>query len=99
MVVLSKLVSVVTLSTFFGSVFASPLPGSPLESRQSGYLAVTGSTIGGVKPRLEIRTLQQDATAWNLFLLSLQAFLAMNQSVRESYFQIAGQLSPFNRVL
>lgn len=89
MVVLSKLASVVTLSSLLGSAFASPLPEPTLEERQSNFLAVTGFP-GNVQPRLEIRTLQQDSVQWNLFLLSLQAFMAMSQPTRESYFQISG---------
>jgi len=75
-------------------------PGSPhftnndyhLEARQQEgtYYAVTGAT-GGLFPRLEIRELESaGGEMWNLFLLALTEFQAMDQHVIDSYFQIAG---------
>ena len=100
MVVLSKLASVVTFSVLLANVFGSPVP-SPdpdasniLEARQNNFFAVTGVS-GSVQSRLEIRSLQQDATSWNLFLLAMQSFMAVDQRTRESYFQISGkELTP-----
>ncbi|KAF2822336.1 Di-copper centre-containing protein [Ophiobolus disseminans] len=54
------------------------------------YYAITGAT-GGVFPRLEIRELQRaGGEMWNLFLLALTEFQAMDQKTIDSYFQIAG---------
>lgn len=53
-------------------------------------LVVTGSTSGGTQPRLEIRQLQRNAPMWNLFLLSMESFMATSQNNEASYFQIAG---------
>jgi tyrosinase len=54
------------------------------------YYPVTGAT-GGVFPRLEIRELERaGGEMWNLFLLALAEFQAMDQNAIDSYFQIAG---------
>lgn len=60
------------------------------DRRQSGTFAITGVNANGVQPRLELRTLQQNADQWNLYLLSLINFQAMNQNSSLSYYQIAG---------
>jgi len=39
---------------------------------------------------LEIRTLQQNPDQWNLYLLAMQAFQAMNQSDPMGWYQVAG---------
>ncbi|KAF2840525.1 Di-copper centre-containing protein [Patellaria atrata CBS 101060] len=62
-----------------------------IKSRQQQYFAITGVTDGGVQPRLEIRTLASTKPEmWNLFLLAMERFKAMDQTTRESYYQIAG---------
>ena len=87
-------------------VAASLLPaasyGSPLFSNEysrlvtrqepGSYYPITGAT-GGVFPRLEIRELERaGGEMWNLFLLALTEFQAMDQNVINSYYQIAGRL-------
>ncbi|KXL44734.1 hypothetical protein M433DRAFT_166430 [Acidomyces richmondensis BFW] len=44
----------------------------------------------GVQPRLEIRELQQNEDQWNLYLLGLARFQAVNESKELSYYRIAG---------
>ena len=93
MVVLSKPVAAIAvLASLFSSVAASPINSlEQLESRQTGsFYAITGVKIGGVQPRLEIRDLQKQPEQWNLFILALQRFQAQGQSVRESFYQVAG---------
>lgn len=59
--------------------------------RAPATFAVTGINAGGpLHPRLEIRTLQQNADQWNLYLLAMQSFQAMNQSNPLGWYQIAG---------
>jgi tyrosinase len=67
--------------------YARQTPGS--------YYPITGPS-GGVHPRLEIRQLQQTGEMWNLFLLALQEFEAMDQTVIDSYYQIAGVFHEFS---
>ena len=60
---------------------------------RSSFLAITGTQsngTGSVPQRLEIRRLQQDPYQWNLYLLGLNRFQNMNQSMQTSYYQIAG---------
>lgn len=58
--------------------------------KPGSYYAITGAT-GGVFPRLEIRELERaGGEMWNLFLLALTEFQAMDQQIIDSYFQIAG---------
>ncbi|KAL9057798.1 MAG: hypothetical protein Q9162_002139 [Coniocarpon cinnabarinum] len=63
-----------------------------IEKRQGGsFLAITGATNSqDVQPRLEIRQLQQNADAWNLFLLAMRDFKGMNQNPDDSYYSISG---------
>ena len=89
-------------------VLASPLlryelkearPG--LRRRQNPTVSVTGITAFGVQPRLEIRQLEGDSVMWNLFLLALREFQAIDQNQIDSYYQIAGTaclLFSFNAV-
>ena len=55
------------------------------------YYIITGP-VGGVHPRLEIRELQQNPIMWNLFLLAMREFQAMDQNEIDSYYQIAGNV-------
>lgn len=76
------------------SLLASFCHGSPLMSFQArqapgSYYPITGPS-GGIHPRLEIRQLQQTGEMWNLFLLALQEFQAIDQTEIDSYYQIAG---------
>ncbi|OCK73056.1 Di-copper centre-containing protein [Lepidopterella palustris CBS 459.81] len=57
--------------------------------KKRATIAVTGIT-GSVYPRLEIRTLANNADQWNLYLLGMQRFQAVDQSDPLSYYQIAG---------
>lgn len=43
-----------------------------------------------MQPRLELRDLEKDAELWNMFLLSMARFQAMDQNQKISYYQIAG---------
>jgi tyrosinase len=68
---------------------ASPLMTFHERQAPGSYYAITGAT-GGVQPRLEIRQLQQTGEMWNLFLLAMDEFEAMDQKEIDSYYQIAG---------
>ncbi|PVH98840.1 Di-copper centre-containing protein [Periconia macrospinosa] len=87
---LSKYAAAALLAT---SVNGKPLLAADgkLVARQGpgSYYPVTGAT-GGVFPRLEIRDLEQTGEMWNLFLLALTDFEAMDQTIIDSYYQIAG---------
>ena len=74
--------------------FATPLnhiDSELVEKRQGpgSYYAITGPT-GGVHPRIEIRDLEKTGNMWNLYLLAMTEFQAMDQSVIDSWYQIAG---------
>ena len=72
---------------FFNSELASD---SGIEKRQGGTYAVTGATNSQTtQPRLEMRTLQQNADQWNLFLLAMQDFKGADQTLIDSYYTIA----------
>ena len=53
------------------------------------YFAITGAS-GGVYPRLELRDLEKTGEMWNLYLLAMTNFQAMNQNEIASWYQIAG---------
>ncbi|KAF2690201.1 Di-copper centre-containing protein [Lentithecium fluviatile CBS 122367] len=83
-------VSLLAVTSYGSPLFTSD--DSRLVTRQvpGSYYAVTGAT-GGVFPRLEIRELQKKGgEMWNLFLLALAEFQAMDQTIIDSYYQIAG---------
>jgi tyrosinase len=74
-----------------------------LERRQSSSrIAITGVCTSGTgqggvcnggrssAPRLEIRTLASNPTAWNLYLLGMERFQAKDKNDPLSYYQIAG---------
>ena len=74
------------------SVFGSAIPlsdeaAATLEKR--AVLPVTGAP-GSVRPRFEIRQLQQKTAQWNIFLLAMQKFQNQPQTGKTSYYQIAG---------
>jgi tyrosinase len=65
--------------------------GSARKRQQPSTIAVTGPPARfGTQTRPEIRQLQQQADAWNLYLLGLQRFQQMNQSDPLSWYQVAG---------
>lgn len=68
-----------------------------LDRRQStnasGFAIVTGIQGTGIQPRLEIRQLERNADQWNLYLLGLMRFKAMNETEKLSFYQIAGKAS------
>ena len=67
-----------------------------LESRQTSTIAALGVTGNGVQPRLEIRTMiNSHPDMFNIFLLALKSFMAVDQSNPLSYYQIAGMISCF----
>ncbi|KAF9732976.1 hypothetical protein PMIN03_009918 [Paraphaeosphaeria minitans] len=67
---------------------------SDLLRRQDGIFSVLGIAGLGdstIYPRLEIRDLEKNhPDQWNVFLLGLQRFQAIDQDDKLSYFQIAG---------
>jgi tyrosinase len=84
-------------------LFATTTHGSPLSTKSESklslrqgpgsYYAINGAT-GGVFPRLEIRELEKaGGEMWNLFLLAFAEFQAIDQSVIDSYYQIAGKFN------
>lgn len=91
-----RLTSVVAASLLPIVTFSSPLleyEDKQLVSRQKpgSHYPITGAS-GGVFPRLEIRDLEKaGGEMWNLFLLAMAEFQAMDQNVIDSYFQIAGK--------
>ncbi|KAK5135710.1 hypothetical protein LTR08_004696 [Meristemomyces frigidus] len=69
------------------------LPSLPtLKSRQGAgsTIPITGITDFGIRPRLEIRQLEQNADQWNIYLLGLARFQATNESDELSWYHIAG---------
>jgi hypothetical protein len=48
--------------------------------------------LGSVPLRLELRTLQQNADQWNLYLLGLDAFKKMDEKSDLSYYGVCGKL-------
>lgn len=87
--------------SILASVSAVPDPSALSKServaamaRQLGSFGITGVKTsvsnGSVPVRKEIRQLQQDEDQWNLYLLGLQRFQAVDQSQLLSYYQIAG---------
>lgn len=62
-----------------------------LHRRQGSFTPVTGIQEFGVQPRLEIRQLEANTDQWNLYLLGLARFQAVNQTDKLSWYQIAGQ--------
>ncbi|KIW05630.1 uncharacterized protein PV09_03501 [Verruconis gallopava] len=60
------------------------------QKRQTTPIAVTGVQGSGVQPRLEIRTLQQNADMFNMYILALSRMQQTNQDDVESYYQLSG---------
>ena len=84
-----KLLYAVAASMLASLTYGSPAPSFKERQAPGSYYAITGAT-GGVHPRLEIRELQKNTEMFNLFLLALTEFQAMDQSAIDSYYQIAG---------
>lgn len=87
----------ILVSLLAASTIALPWSPDSLQSQELGSrdtlatIAITGVNDGGpVHPRLEIRTLKQKADQWNIYLLAMQAFQAMNQSAPLGWYQVAG---------
>lgn len=68
---------------------ADAIEGPSIDRRQGAFQPVTGVAFG-IRPRLEIRQMQQNADQWNIYLLGLARFQAANQTDKLSYYQIAG---------
>lgn len=66
-----------------GASCSAPVP-------DNSFFSVVGVQGCGVQPRLELRDLEKDAELWNMFLLSMARFQAMDQNQKISYYQIAG---------
>ena len=71
---------------FFNSELSS---NAGIERRQGGTFAISGANAPDVQPRLEVRQLQQNPTAWNLFLLAMRDFKGMDQAPIDSYYTIS----------
>ena len=56
----------------------------------NSFFSVVGVQGCGVQPRLELRDLEKDADLWNMFLMAMARFQAMDQNQKISYYQIAG---------
>ncbi|KAF2757917.1 Di-copper centre-containing protein [Pseudovirgaria hyperparasitica] len=88
-------------SSFTDGVSASPAESSdPLVKR--AYTAITGPS-GNACSRLEVRDLQKNnPDQWNLFLLAMQNFEAMDQKDKFSYYQLSAvhgrPFTPWNDV-
>ncbi|KAF1964516.1 Di-copper centre-containing protein [Bimuria novae-zelandiae CBS 107.79] len=86
---------VAAISILVTSTYGFPLlttKADPLEKRQSAgsYYAIKGAS-GGIHPRVEVRDLENaGGEPWNLFLLAMREFQAMDQHVIDSWYQIAG---------
>ncbi|KAF2733977.1 Di-copper centre-containing protein [Polyplosphaeria fusca] len=85
-----RLTSTVVASLLPALSFGSPLEIFRAEKRQATSPYVFTGATGGVQPRLEIRDLQKTGEMWNLYLLAMTDFQAMDQSKVDSWFQIAG---------
>lgn len=87
--------SITLVSLFAFRTYGSPLftnSGDLIEKRQSpgSYYAISGAS-GGIYPRVEVRELERvGGEPWNLFLLAMTEFQAMDQHVIDSWYQIAG---------
>ncbi|KAK7614604.1 hypothetical protein BKA81DRAFT_405807 [Phyllosticta paracitricarpa] len=55
-----------------------------------GTFAITGADSGSTELRLEIRDLKRSKEQWNLYLLGLQKFQAMDQNDKLSWYSIMG---------
>lgn len=84
-----KLLYAVAASMIASLGHGSPYPSFVERQAPGSYYAITGAT-GGVHQRLEIRELQKNGEMFNLFLLALTEFQAIDQNQIDSYFQIAG---------
>jgi tyrosinase len=86
-----------TLSLLVTAQAALPSSSGPtcgaLKYNDDSYLSVVGVQGTGVQPRQEIRDLEKDADMWNMYLLALSRFQAMDQREKISYYQIAGRLT------
>ncbi|KAM3075779.1 hypothetical protein ACMFMG_007905 [Clarireedia jacksonii] len=78
------------LKSLLALYLAGSAIGSPFDTRASTY-AITGvKDSSGVQPRLEIRQLAADSIQFNLFLLAMIDYQAIDQSKINSFYQIAG---------
>jgi tyrosinase len=70
-------------STSGGASCAAP-------NADDSYFSVVGVQGTGVHPRQELRDLEKDTETWNMYLLALARFQAMDQNEKISYYQVAG---------
>ncbi|KAH4131075.1 tyrosinase [Parastagonospora nodorum] len=61
-----------------------------LQYTDDSYFSVVGVQGTGVHPRMEIRELEKDTELWNMYMMALSRFQAMDQREKISYFKIAG---------
>ena len=76
-------------SLLLATCYGNPVMTFRERQAPNSFYPITGPT-GGVHPRLEIRELQKVTEMWNLFLLALGEFEAMDQTKIDSYYQISG---------
>ncbi|KAK8205900.1 hypothetical protein HDK77DRAFT_379302 [Phyllosticta capitalensis] len=60
------------------------------QANNGGSYAIVGPDSGSTEVRLEIRDLQRDTQQWNLYLLGLQKFQAMDQNDKLSWYEVMG---------
>jgi tyrosinase len=56
------------------------------------FFSVVGVQGTGVHPRQDLRVLEKDPETWNMYLLALMRFQAMDQNEKLSYYQVAGKV-------
>jgi tyrosinase len=56
------------------------------------FFSVVGVQGTGVHPRQDLRVLEKDPETWNMYLLALARFQAMDQNEKLSYYQVAGKM-------
>lgn len=64
----------------------------PIPDPNTGFLGVLGVQGTGIQVRREIRDLVGRKEEWNLFILALAKFQAMDQEEKFSYYSIAGKI-------
>ncbi|KAK8151449.1 hypothetical protein BKA80DRAFT_322963 [Phyllosticta citrichinensis] len=62
----------------------------PRRQTGGGTFTITGADSGSTELRLEVRDLQRSTEQWNLYLLGLQKFQAMDQDDKLSWYSVMG---------
>ncbi|KAH7396791.1 hypothetical protein DE146DRAFT_763956 [Phaeosphaeria sp. MPI-PUGE-AT-0046c] len=77
-----------TSQAVLSNATSGPSCGAPIPD--NSFFSVVGVQGCGVQPRLELRDLEKDTELWNMFLMAMVRFQAMDQNQKISYYQIAG---------